>query len=78
VVTKSTPDRSSIQKVFLPTLNKKEAVRLPDEIRNDIEFVFVDDVTQAIEQAVMKIILPNKNLDQSLESITNQRENKVE
>jgi ATP-dependent Lon protease len=70
--------RSYIQKVFLPSLNEKDVVRLPDEIRNDIEFVFVDDVAQAIEKAVMKIILPNKNLDQSLESITNQQENKVE
>ncbi len=62
--------RSGIKRIFLSPHNKNEAGNLPDKLTSDIEFVFVDNVADAIEQALMKIILPSKNLDQSLESIT--------
>lgn len=67
--------RSGIRKVFLSTHNKREVDLLPRELVSDTEFVFVDTVEEAIEQALMKIILPSKNLDQSLDNITRTQPN---
>jgi ATP-dependent Lon protease len=63
--------RSSIRKVFLPALNEREIISLPDEIREDIEFEFVNHVDEAVETAIMKIILPNQNLDTTIENVSN-------
>lgn len=68
-------NRSGIRKVFLSAHNKREVDRLPRELVSDTEFVFVNTVEEAIEQALMKIIIPSKNLDQSLDSITKTQQN---
>jgi ATP-dependent Lon protease len=67
--------RSEIRKVFLSSHNRRDVDDLPDELSSDIEFVFVDSVSEAIEQALMKIILPGGSLDQSLENITKEQQN---
>jgi len=62
--------RSAISKVFLPGSCKRDISRLPEEIRSEIEFILVDDVSSAIQKGLMKIILPNKNLKQTIENLT--------
>jgi len=70
--------RSAIRKVFVSSLNVGEAKHLPDEIKSDMEIVSVDNVSQGIEMGLMKIIIPNSNLDQSLEKITTERSEATE
>ncbi|MBT0653254.1 endopeptidase La [Geomobilimonas luticola] len=44
--------RAGVKKVVLPTRNRQDMEDVPDDVRNELEFVFVDDVREAIAQAL--------------------------
>jgi ATP-dependent Lon protease len=45
--------RAGLKKVIVPSLNDVDLDDIPDEIRDDIEFVLVDDITEVLEHALM-------------------------
>ncbi len=49
--------RARIKKVLLPIGNRKDLTSVPDEIRDDIELVFVDRVEEAWKQALVPLIV---------------------
>jgi ATP-dependent Lon protease len=47
--------RSGIRRVILPRENEKDLRDLPENIKNEMEFVFVEDVSEAIGNLFLKI-----------------------
>lgn len=45
--------RAGIKKVILPKDNKKDLVEVPKEIKKQIQFVFVSDLSQVLEAAIV-------------------------
>jgi len=41
--------REGLRRVILPSKNKKDVVEIPEEIRNEIEIIFVDRVEEALD-----------------------------
>lgn len=58
--------RAGIDRIYLSSLNRRDVSYLPHEVAEDIEFLFVDTVSEALEDSLLKIIVPNRNLDPSL------------
>ena len=44
--------RSGIKHVIMPKANAKDLYDLPDEARNEMQFTFVDHVSQVLEIAI--------------------------
>jgi ATP-dependent Lon protease len=47
--------RSGLKKVIIPKMNDVDLDELPDEIRRDIEFILVEDITEVLEHALMPV-----------------------
>ena len=47
--------RAGLKKIIMPKLNDVDLDDLPDEIRNDIEFILVDDVAEVLEHALTPV-----------------------
>ena len=47
--------RSGIRRVILPRENGKDLRDLPENVRKEMEFVFVEDVSEAIGNLFLKI-----------------------
>ncbi|AKI97338.1 endopeptidase La [Kosmotoga pacifica] len=45
--------RAGINKVILPKANKKDLEKVPDEIKKALKFVFVDEVDEALREALI-------------------------
>jgi ATP-dependent Lon protease len=45
--------RAKLRKVILPEPNRRDLDDLPQEVKDDLEFVFVDNVLQVFEEALM-------------------------
>jgi ATP-dependent Lon protease len=43
---------AGIRRVMLPARNRKDLDELPQQARDKLEFVFLDDVSQALESAI--------------------------
>ena len=41
-----------MKKIVLPARNRQDLEDVPDDVRNELEFVFVEDVREAITQAL--------------------------
>ncbi len=46
--------RAGIKKVLIPAENKKDMVDLPDRVKKDMEFVFMDHIDEVIKQAIVR------------------------
>ncbi|MBZ5534378.1 MAG: endopeptidase La [Acidobacteriia bacterium] len=44
--------RAKIRSVIVPALNRKDLKDIPDEIRKDMEFIFVDNVKSVLDEAL--------------------------
>ncbi|MEG0377403.1 MAG: S16 family serine protease, partial [Eubacterium sp.] len=53
--------RSGIKKVLLPKENKKDVVDIPEEVRNELTFVFVETIEDVLREA-LGIDLPEYDL----------------
>jgi ATP-dependent Lon protease len=51
--------RAGIKRVALPRANLKDLTDIPDEVRQALEFIPLDTVDDALEQALGRIILPS-------------------
>ncbi len=63
--------RAQIKKVILPMQNRKDMEEVPKEPQRDMEFVFVDNVRQVFDEALMPAIArpkPSANGKQALKS----------
>lgn len=45
--------RYGIRRVLLPRSNEKDLVRLPKEVLKDIEFIFIDNIEQAVRESCL-------------------------
>jgi ATP-dependent Lon protease len=61
--------RAKIQKVILPALNRKDMEEVPKEPQRDLEFVFVENIRQVLEHALMDP-LPTTALDPPARDLT--------
>ena len=52
--------RSGIKKILLPAENKKDLCNIPDEIKKDIQFIFIETIEELIRET-LGIKLPNAN-----------------
>lgn len=50
--------RSGIKKILLPTENKKDLCDVPEEVKKDIQFIFIDTIEELIRET-LGIKLPN-------------------
>ena len=50
--------RSGIKKILLPSENKKDICDVPDEIKKDIQFIFIETIEELIQET-LGIKLPN-------------------
>ncbi len=55
--------RAGLKKIILPRLNEVDLDELPDQVREDIEFVLVDDAQEVLEHALMPAA-PKPEVDQ--------------
>jgi ATP-dependent Lon protease len=44
--------RAGIQRIILPKANEKDLRELPDEVRNSIEFIFVERIEEVLTDAI--------------------------
>ena len=49
--------RAKVEKVILPALNKKDMEDVPKEPQKDMTFIFVDDIRDVINEALLPPIL---------------------
>ncbi len=49
-----TANRIGIKRVILPTANLKDLVDIPEEDRENIEFIFCDGIEKVLETALVK------------------------
>lgn len=52
--------RSGIKKILLPLENKKDLYDVPDEVKKDIQFIFIETIEELIHET-LGIKLPNAN-----------------
>jgi len=52
--------RSGIKKILLPLENKKDLFDVPDEVKKDIQFIFIETIEELIHET-LGIELPNAN-----------------
>jgi ATP-dependent Lon protease len=52
--------RSGIKKILLPLENKKDLFDVPDEVKKDIQFIFIETIEELIHET-LGIKLPNAN-----------------
>jgi len=52
--------RSGIKKILLPLENKKDLFDIPDEVKKDIQFIFIETIEELIHET-LGIKLPNAN-----------------
>jgi ATP-dependent Lon protease len=52
--------RSGIKKILLPLENKKDLCDVPDEVKKDIQFIFIETIEELIHET-LGIKLPNAN-----------------
>ncbi|MGC9520487.1 MAG: endopeptidase La [Anaerolineae bacterium] len=45
--------RAGLKKVILPKLNEVDLEDIPEEVREDMEFILVDDISEALEHALL-------------------------
>jgi ATP-dependent Lon protease len=45
--------RAKIQKIILPELNRKDMEEVPKEPQRDMEFVFVENIRQVLDEALL-------------------------
>ena len=48
-------NQAGIERIILPKRNKNDLVELTDEIREKIEFIFVENMDEVIEAALEKV-----------------------
>lgn len=60
-------DQAGINRVLLPIQNKKDMEDVPDEIKDRVEFIFVDDMADVIDAALECEPLPEKHLTDTCE-----------
>lgn len=66
--------RSGIKKILLPLENKKNLCDVPQEVKEDIQFVFIETIENLIQET-LGIVLPNVNkfqmepMDNEVESV---------
>ncbi|MDD8031778.1 MAG: magnesium chelatase domain-containing protein, partial [Acidobacteriota bacterium] len=46
--------RAGIKKIILPRPNKKDLVDIPQKIKKEMQFIFVDDINQVFKEALAK------------------------
>ena len=46
--------RAGIKKVLLPRENERDISEIPNAVRKQLEFVLIDDVSKALEEAMVK------------------------
>jgi ATP-dependent Lon protease len=44
--------RSGMRRVILPAENRKDLIEIPEEVRGEIEFVFVDKIDDVLMEAI--------------------------
>ncbi|MGL4882572.1 MAG: S16 family serine protease [Waterburya sp.] len=47
--------RTGIKRVILPKENEKDLVDLPDDVCNDIEYIFCDRIEQVLENVLVDL-----------------------
>jgi ATP-dependent Lon protease len=55
--------RSGIRRVILPEENRKDLVKLPEQIRNEIECIFVSRIEEALAEAIPLLSLQSPRSD---------------
>ncbi|HSG27097.1 MAG TPA: S16 family serine protease, partial [Candidatus Krumholzibacterium sp.] len=48
--------RAGIRRVILPALNKKDLEGIPDEVKSEIDFIFIDRVSQGMDAALVRSV----------------------
>lgn len=46
--------RAGIKKILLPEANKRDMIDVPESVKDDVKFVFVSDMDQVLDQALVK------------------------
>jgi ATP-dependent proteinase. Serine peptidase. MEROPS family S16 len=46
--------RAGIKKIILPSPNKKDLVDIPQKIRQEMQFIFVEDIKQVFREALVR------------------------
>jgi ATP-dependent Lon protease len=62
--------RAGIKTVIMPRENEKDLKDVIDEVRNSIEFVFVDNMDQVLEYALIERLMPLPEFEELLDEIS--------
>jgi ATP-dependent Lon protease len=46
--------RAGVKKIILPAANKKDLIDIPKKVKKDIEFIFVEEIKEVFDQALVK------------------------
>jgi ATP-dependent Lon protease len=46
--------RAGVRKMILPAPNKKDLIDIPQKIRKEMEFIFVEEIKDVFDQALVK------------------------
>lgn len=46
--------RAGVKKMILPLANKKELVDIPEKVKKEMEFIFVEEIKEVFDQALLK------------------------
>ncbi len=57
--------RAGVKKMILPLANKKELVDIPKKVKKEMEFIFVEDINDVFDQALVKDGKPEKRPDRN-------------
>jgi ATP-dependent Lon protease len=46
--------RAGVRKIILPTPNKKDLIDIPQKIKKEMDFIFVEEIKQVFDNALVK------------------------
>jgi len=61
--------RAEIKSVILPRENEKDLRDVPDEVRDDIEFIYVDNMDEVLSCALVEGLTPLPDIEELLDEI---------
>ncbi len=61
--------RAEISTVILPQENEKDLRDVPEEVRDDIQFVYVDTMDQVLEYALVERLVPLPDIEELLDEL---------
>lgn len=62
--------RFGIKKIIIPKENEKDLKEIPEEIREELEFVFVDTMDEVLKHALAREITPLSDIEELLDEVS--------